>query len=133
MAKGQFKSGAKRSEIKPAYHLIPPEALERLAKRYAEGGEKYGLLNWYQGINDPEYVRQIIDHIHDHLQAFNNNGCKDDDNLAAIMWGCAALMVIEAYNPTILTNSIFGERWNAIYNAVTQVRTKQNLYKGQPE
>jgi hypothetical protein len=37
-----FTSGAKRSELKPAYHLLPPEGLKRAAERYSLGADTYG-------------------------------------------------------------------------------------------
>jgi hypothetical protein len=98
----EFNSGAKRSERVPAYRLIPPTALKRLAQRYALGAEKYGESNWLKGINDPQFVQQILDHLAEHVANYTVDGSDRDDNLAAIMWGCAALMVVEELNPAIL-------------------------------
>lgn len=122
-----FASGAKRSEIKPSYHLIPHEALTRLAQRYTMGAEKYGIHNYLQGINDPEFVTQLIDHLEDHLGEFKNSGCLKEDNLAAIMWGAATLMLVETYNPTII-DEIVDSRQDAIRNAVLKPRPARNLY-----
>lgn len=128
----EFASGAKRSEVKPAYHLVPPEAMKRFAQRYTMGAEKYGILNYMQGLNDPEFVRQLVDHLEDHLQDYKINGCLDEDNLAAIMWGCATLMMVEHYNPTIIADSIVGVRRQAIATALSKPRPPQNLYEGKP-
>jgi len=129
----KFASGAKRSEIKPSFHLIPPEAKERLAIRYTMGAEKYGMLNYLVGINDPAFVRQLIDHLEDHLEDFKINGCLTDDNLAAIMWAAATLIVVETYNPTILTEGIFAPRRKVIADALAAARAPQNLFEGKPK
>ena len=125
-----FSSGAKRSELQPAYHLLPPEALERTALRYTMGMDKYGALNYLRGINDPAFVRQVMDHMEAHLHDYKVNGCTKDDNLSAVVWGAFTLMVIEKYNPTILDEAIFGARRKAITDALAQPRGEQPLYVG---
>jgi hypothetical protein len=91
----KFKSGAKRSGDKPRYDLIPHEGLRRLAERYTLGASKYGEYNWQKGLKDPEYIKQFKCHLAAHLFDYFENGCSKDDNLAAIVWGCFALMEVE--------------------------------------
>lgn len=91
----EFKSGAKRSEKALRYDLIPPRALRRLAERYTMGAEKYGDENWKKGLLDPEYVKQFEAHLIEHWVRWKLDGCKKDDNLAAMAWGCFALMEAE--------------------------------------
>lgn len=106
-----FKSGAKRSELKPRYDLIPPDALRRLAQRYTLGAEKYGEFNWQKGMPLGDTLNHIIDHLLVYaervraiqaqhpddwqLQVRRCAGIPDDD-LAGAMWGCAALMWLES-------------------------------------
>ena len=91
-----FKSGASRSEYKPAYHHIPASALRRLAQRYALGIEKHGEHNWLRGGTDRHYLSQVFNHIIDHLLLYRDGVNNDDDHLGAAMWGIAALCEYEA-------------------------------------
>jgi hypothetical protein len=126
-----FTSGAKRSELKPAYHLLPPEGLKRAAERYSLGADTYGMLNYFKGINDPMFVRQILDHMEAHMQDYKINGCRTVDNLGAIMWAAMTLCVIEKHNPSIL-DTIFDTRSEAIADALSGERPVLNLYEGKP-
>src|SRR3990167_6881570 len=45
-----FGTGAKRSARALRYDLMPPIALERLAKIYTTGAEEYGIGNWSKGM-----------------------------------------------------------------------------------
>ena len=109
-----FASGAKRSELKPRYDLIPSVALEALARRYALGAERYGEYNWQKGLP----FNDVFNHMQDHMEHFKqwvleplaaaeHPGRREDlqkiiatdiqdgeidNDLAAIMWGCATLL-----------------------------------------
>lgn len=91
----EFKSGAKRSKVAVRYDLIPSAGLRRLAERYTMGAAKYGEGNWTKGLADPEYVAQFRCHMIAHMWKYLDDGCKLDDNLAAIAWGAFALMEVE--------------------------------------
>jgi hypothetical protein len=90
-----FKSGASRSEYKPAYHQIPSSALRRLAQRYDLGVEKHGRHNWLKGGTELHYLTQVFDHALDHLMRYRDGIDPSDDHLAAAMWGIAALCEFE--------------------------------------
>lgn len=45
----RFAGGATRSQKDVRYDLIPPEAEEALARRYALGAMKHGANNWKLG------------------------------------------------------------------------------------
>ena len=91
----EFSSGARRSSKALRYDLIPPAGLERLARRYTLGAERYGDWNWQKGLKDAEYVNQFKAHLLAHWVAYLRDGCTKDDNLAAIAWGAFALMEAE--------------------------------------
>ena len=91
-----FESGASRSEMKPAYHLIPQSALARLARRLDEGAVQHGRWNFLNGANDLAFKRQIIDHAIDHLLMYKDGIEADDDHPAAVMAGMAMLCEFEA-------------------------------------
>lgn len=100
----EFKTGAKRSDVKPRYDLIPKVAIERLAKRFtgellvdannlgtfgggdlgrgneATGGAlKYGECNWEKGLPTSDVINHIYDHLTSYVDQFrvalrNSNG-----------------------------------------------------------
>lgn len=102
----KFASGATRTVCRTAYSLIPPAALRALAERYWIGKVIHGPTNWMGGI--PFSV--CIDHLGEHLERFKarqqesrtvtpKDGSEsfeyvdsDVENLAAIMWGAAAMI-----------------------------------------
>jgi hypothetical protein len=96
----RFESGAVRSTDSNdvRYDLIPPEALRRLAERFARGSKKYGDDNWKKGFP----IGNILNHLQNHLEKWKLEGCLTDDNLGAAMWGIVALMWYEKHKPELL-------------------------------
>lgn len=89
-----FASGAKSSEEKPRYDLIPVCALEREAIRMAEGARAHGENNYQQGKDDPAFIRDRINHLIAHALNYAA-GDRSDDHLAAIRCNAGMLMWIE--------------------------------------
>jgi hypothetical protein len=88
-----YESGASRSPDKDMlrYDLIPPSALRALAERFGLGAVNHGEGNYLKGI--PYSV--ILFHMQAHLENFRAGDTTEDDevqNLAAVMWGCCALI-----------------------------------------
>ena len=84
-----YGNGATRSAdaLNVRYDLIPPLALRRLAQRYALGAKTHGDHNWKLGMS-----RDVIyNHLVRHLMLYWE-GDRSDDHLAAVAWGCCALM-----------------------------------------
>lgn len=96
-----FPSGAKRSELKPRYDLIPASPLRRLAARYAMGAERYGEYNWQKGLPISDTLNHVIDHLLRYKEQLNspNVPFDPDDDLAAAAWGVFALMYYEERSP----------------------------------
>lgn len=86
-------SGARSSEQKPRYDLIPLVALEREAKRMAEGAKAHGELNYLKGRNDPIYIRERANHLLDHALKYLA-GDTSTDHLSAIRCNAGMLMVL---------------------------------------
>ena len=95
MSKVVFQSGASRSEYAPSYHQIPSSALRRLAQGYQLGVEKHGTHNWLRGGTDVAYMRQVYDHLIEHLLCYREGVNPDDDHLGAVLWGVSALIEFE--------------------------------------
>ncbi len=84
-----FATGAQRDlqTGKGYYHLIPFIAIERLAKLYEAGAEKYGPNNWQKGIPIFAYVNSAIRHVFKLKE-----GWTDEDHAAAALWNVAGYM-----------------------------------------
>jgi hypothetical protein len=86
----RFNSG------KPQYSLIPPEALEELARLYTKGGEKYGdPRNWEKGM---PYL-DVYDSLMRHAQKWRAGGTRDPEtdalHMIAVAWNAIALATYE--------------------------------------
>lgn len=90
-----FASGARSSERKPRYALIPFVALERVAQRYTEGAETHGEDNYQRGAKDRRYREDRLNHAIEHLWRYAS-GDRSEDHLAAAAWGCLTLMWFES-------------------------------------
>lgn len=93
-----FASGAKSTEQKPRYDLIPIEALSREALRMGHGAEAHGENNYRQGVNDDAFIRDRINHLIEHALKYAA-GDRSDDHLAAIRCGAGMLCWMEAHRP----------------------------------
>jgi len=95
---------ARSSSQAPFYHDIPPELFRRLGNRHKGGHLKYSPkitmnLNYRQGIDDPFYIMDRLNHVFEHLVAFLADGDELDDNLAAAVWNISFLMEAEKIAP----------------------------------
>lgn len=91
-----FKGGAKRSELRPRYDLIPKVSLEALANRFTIGANKFGDNNWKQG--DETFFRETRNHLVSHLWDFLDGNETEESsiaNLEAVLWNASALLWYE--------------------------------------
>jgi hypothetical protein len=87
-----FKSGAKRSEVKPRYDLIPLIFLDALADHCGKGTDKWGCANWQKGGDD--FIKDAYNHMTGHaLKA--SQGMTDENHLIATAWNAMAIYVLE--------------------------------------
>jgi hypothetical protein len=89
-----------------SFNLMSPHVVARLAKRLSVGGDKYGSVQWRQGINDAEYVADRFNHGVQHLLNFMAHGNTKDDELAGAMWAIHCLMEVERLCPNALKNVV---------------------------
>ena len=87
-----YETGAIRepSSGKGAYELISPFAIERIAKWYELGAQKYADRNWEKGIP----FGRLIQSANRHLIRWEQ-GDHSEDHLAAICWNIMAMMHFE--------------------------------------
>lgn len=72
---------------KGRYDLVSPFALDRLAKWYELGSQKYADRNWEKGMPFSRYIDSAKRHLNKFLM-----GMEDEDHLAAAAWNIFALM-----------------------------------------
>ena len=105
--KAGSKSEALSSHSALFYHDVPPELFRRTALRHTVGHKKYipeitMNLNWREGLDDPHYIMDRLNHMFEHMIEFLDNGNENDDNLGAIAWCAGFLMEAERVSPKLL-------------------------------
>ena len=87
-----YEGGGMRepSTGKGAYELVSPFALERIAKWYELGAQKYADRNWEKGIPFGRLIQSALRHMYRWMQ-----GRRDEDHLAAVYWNVMAMMHFE--------------------------------------
>ena len=95
--KSKFKGGATRTKQKERFDLIPPAALEALARRLGLGADKHGARNWEKGGED--FRQATISHLQKHLADYMRDGNKRDGNTDAIICNAAFLCFFEESMP----------------------------------
>jgi hypothetical protein len=84
-----FETGAVRDRPggKGRYDLLPPEAIDRLAKHYENGAKKYADRNWEKGLPLANLFDSMLRHAFKLLA-----GETDEDHAAAVMWNVAGFI-----------------------------------------
>lgn len=88
-AREEFSTGSRRDTQtgKGRPDLIPPYPMERLAKHYENGANKYGDRNWEKGQPLMRYIASAKRHIID-----IEKGMTDEDHFAAVIWNIMSFM-----------------------------------------
>lgn len=104
----EFDSGAKSTVQKPEYRLVPIEAMQAIAKRFAYGAARHGEKNYQKGANDPAFIRDRQNHAIEHLLHYvQQDTIKTPDgkvetpidHLEAAICNLAMLCWLEAHKP----------------------------------
>jgi uncharacterized HAD superfamily protein len=82
------ENGAKQSDLKARFDLLPARAVEEVARVLHKGAEKYGEENW-RGLS----VEEVHNHTLGHAVAFNRTEELEDLSHTA----CRALMALEIF------------------------------------
>ena len=86
----RFRGGARRTDRKPRFDLIPFEFLEAFAEVLTRGANKYGPYNWKRGQKD--FFLDAWNHAFVHLQRFKEGDHSEDHlghlacNVAFMVW-----------------------------------------------
>jgi hypothetical protein len=101
----RFRGGARRSDRKPRFDLIPSEFLEAVAVALTEGAAKYGAYNWRRGGKD--FFIDAWNHAFVHLHKFKE-GDQSEDHLAHL--ACNVIFLVWAVKKGILSLRDFLDR-----------------------
>ena len=75
------------SSGKGRYDLVSPLAKRRLAQLLERGAIKYAVRNWEKGSPFSRLMESTMRHLDQYLE-----GARDEDHLAAAMFGCMAMI-----------------------------------------
>lgn len=99
MEKVVLLGGSTRSEIAPAFDLIPPEGIRRIAQRFNKGALKHGENNWKLSLQNETNARafcfEAFNHMMEHSLKMVNGEDPEDDHLGAIGWAVTVLAYAE--------------------------------------
>ena len=84
---GEGKAIREPTTGKGRFDLVTPFGLERLAKWYELGAQKYAPRNWEKGMPFSRY----LDSAERHINKFKM-GMKDEDHLAAAVWNLMCII-----------------------------------------
>jgi hypothetical protein len=89
----QFATGAVRDRQagKGRFDLLPPLAMNRLARHFEKGAAKYGDRNWERGIPLSRFLDSALRHLFAYLA-----GRDDEDHLVAAAWNLLAALETDA-------------------------------------
>ena len=90
-----FPTGARRNDAtgKGRYDLLPPEAIEAIAKRFEYGAKLHGENNYKLGVPNSSLFDSALRHTFQALA-----GMKDEPHLAAAACNICMLLYNEAHN-----------------------------------
>ena len=89
-----FSTGARRNDAtgKGRYDLLPPEAIEAIAKRFEYGAKLHGENNYKLGVPNSSLFDSALRHMFQALA-----GMKDEPHLAAAACNICMLLYNEAH------------------------------------
>lgn len=88
-------NGRKYDQDKPRYELIPPEAIEALAKLYGEGAKKYEARNWEKGMSWSRIFGALMRHAWSWFRGESYDKETGSHHLINAAWNCIAGYVYE--------------------------------------
>lgn len=87
--------GVKFDKGKARYDLIPPDALDELAKLYGMGADKYGDRNWEKGMDWGRIFGAMMRHSWAWLRGERYDPKDGQPHLASVAWCALTLLAYE--------------------------------------
>lgn len=94
--------GRKDDAGKLRYDLMPPEALQELARVYTIGAAKYADRNWEKGIKYGRIYAALMRHLEAWRQGEDKDPVDGQYHLSSVLWCAAALLTFELRGQTDL-------------------------------
>jgi hypothetical protein len=113
----RFRGGARRSDRKPRFDLVPYEFLEALAEILTSGAATYGPHNWQRGQKD--FFIDAWNHAFAHLQLFKE-GDTSENHLAHL--ACNVAFLIWAVQHKVLSQKDFRRHTESMVTKRKQTR-----------
>lgn len=90
------KEGGRKDDLdKLRYDLIPPYALEELARVYTIGAKKYGDRNWEKGMRWGRIFRALLSHAWKWFRGEKHDQEDGQHHLSSVAWCAFSLMEYE--------------------------------------
>lgn len=90
-----ISEGRKDDTGKLRYDLIPPEALEELARVYTIGAKKYSDRNWEKGMSWGRVFAAMMRHSWAWLRGETNDPVDGQHHLSSVAWCAFTLLTYE--------------------------------------
>ncbi len=94
-------TGGRKGQKLARFDLIPPRALEELAKHFGRGALKYADRNWELGVNWSLNFAAMQRHLWAWWDGENDDPETGSSHITAAMWHCAALLEYEVTHPEL--------------------------------
>ena len=96
-----MSEGKKFDQGKIPYELIPPAALEEVAKVLAMGRDKYTAWNWSNGIAYTRLIGAILRHTFAYLGGQSKDEESGLSHIAHVAVNCLFILHFEKYKPEL--------------------------------
>lgn len=83
--------GLRYNQGKIRYDLIPPDALEVLARIFTMGAQKYAPRNWEKGFNWMECYASLMRHAQEWNKGVDVDDESGEPHMGHVMWNAMAL------------------------------------------
>lgn len=84
---------AKTDKVGTGLTMIPMYSVMEVGKIFVEG-LRYGKNNWKNGVNDPDYQEERLEHAILHLMKWKE-GDRSESHLAKVAWFCLTQLELE--------------------------------------
>lgn len=84
---------AKTDKVGTGLTMVPMYSVMEIGKIFVEG-LRYGKDNWKNGVNDPDYQEERLEHAILHLMKWKE-GDRSESHLAKVAWFCVTQLELE--------------------------------------
>jgi len=84
---------AKTDKVGTGLTMVPMYSVMEIGKIFVEG-LRYGKDNWKNGVNDPDYQEERLEHAILHLMKWKE-GDRSESHLAKVAWFCVTQLALE--------------------------------------